>query len=87
MVITDQLGMNTDTLAVFCAFEVVRICTGLTAITRIFTGVDTLMGVPVVTSVVFYEYREVLQNVPSKYLSQGRGCRGNKNKIQKGTGV
>ena len=44
--------MDADTLVVFCAFKVFRVCAGKTAIARVLTGVCALMRVPVVTGVV-----------------------------------
>ena len=52
MVIAVKIWMDADTLVIFGALEVVRICTGKAAIARVFTGVGALMRVPVVTGVV-----------------------------------
>ena len=48
-----KVWMDADTLVIFGAREIVRVCAGKAAITRVLTGVGTLMRVPVVTGVVF----------------------------------
>ena len=44
--------MDSDTLVIFCALEIVRVCAGKAAIARVLTGLGALMRVPVVTGVV-----------------------------------
>ena len=41
--------MDTDTLVIFGALEVVRVCTGKAAIARVLTGLGALMRVPEVS--------------------------------------
>ena len=52
VMIAVKVWMDADTLVVFVAFEVFRVCAGKTAIARVFTRLDALMRVPVVTCVV-----------------------------------
>ena len=49
MVIAVKIWMDTNTLIVFGALEIVGVCAGKTAISRVLTGVSALMRVPVVT--------------------------------------
>ena len=56
MVIAVKIWMDADTLVIFGALEVVRVCAGKAAIARVLTGVDALMGVPVVIGGVVSNY-------------------------------
>ena len=44
-----KVWMDAYTLAIFGTVEIVRVCAGKAAIARVFTGVDALVRVPVVS--------------------------------------
>ena len=54
MVVAVKIWMDADTLVIFGASKIVRVCAGRAAIARILTGIGALMWVPVVTSVMVY---------------------------------
>ena len=59
------------TLAIFIAFEVVRVCAGKAAIARVLTGVGALMRVPVVSGVMVYHYvikPKTIVSIPKNFV-------------------
>ena len=52
VVVAVKAWMDADTLVIFSALKIIRICAGKVAIVRVLTGVGALMRVPIVTCVV-----------------------------------